>query len=37
MLDGPVYQPRTRVLRAWIRGTEIELTSRQIELGDRYR
>ncbi len=37
VLDGPVYQPRSKVLRMWIRGREVELTSRQTELADKHR
>ncbi len=37
VLDGSVVQPRTRVLRMWIGGREVELTSRQTELADQHR
>ena len=37
VLDGPVYQPRSKVERMWIRGREVELTSRQTELADKHR
>jgi hypothetical protein len=37
LLDGDVIQPRTRVLRMWIRGREVQLTSRQTELADKWR
>jgi imidazolonepropionase-like amidohydrolase len=37
LLDGDVVQPRTKVLRMWIRGREVQLTSRQTELADKWR
>ena len=37
LLDGDVIQPRTKVLRMWIRGREVQLTSRQTELADKWR
>jgi imidazolonepropionase-like amidohydrolase len=37
LLDGDVIQPRTKVERMWIRGQEVELTSRQTELAEQHR
>lgn len=37
VLDGDVIQPRTKVLRMWIRGAEVPLSSRQTELAERHR
>lgn len=37
LLDGDVIQPRTKVLRMWIGGREVQLTSRQTELADKWR
>jgi imidazolonepropionase-like amidohydrolase len=37
VLDGDVVQPRSKVLRMWIDGREVALTSRQTELADRWR
>ena len=37
LADGDVLEPRSRVLRAWIGGAEIDLSNRQTRLHDKYR
>ncbi len=37
LTDGDILETRTRVLRAWIAGREVELTNKQTRLYDKYR
>jgi imidazolonepropionase-like amidohydrolase len=37
LTDGEIIETKTKVLRAWIQGREVDLTNRQTRLYDRYR